>query len=43
MDFDKKIKRVTAGEVGESFLIIGSEKTAIVDTGAAYCAPDMIR
>jgi len=43
MDFDKKIKRVTAGEVGESFLIIGSEKTAIVDTGAAYCAPDMIK
>lgn len=42
-DFDKVIKRVTAGKGGESFLIIGSEKTAVVDTGAAFCALDLIK
>jgi len=42
-DFSNVIRRVTAGKGGESFLIIGSEKTAIVDTGAAFCALDLIK
>ncbi|MBQ3379011.1 MAG: MBL fold metallo-hydrolase [Clostridia bacterium] len=41
-DFDKVIKRVTGGKGGESFLILGSEKTAVIDTGAAYCASALI-
>lgn len=41
-DFDKVIKRVTGGKGGESFLILGSEKTAVIDTGAAYCASVLI-
>ncbi|MBR2743634.1 MAG: MBL fold metallo-hydrolase [Clostridia bacterium] len=41
-DFDKVIKRVTGGKGGESFLILGSKKTAVIDTGAAYCASVLI-
>ena len=37
--FPADICRVTAGHGGESFLIIGSEKTALYDCGMAYCGP----
>ena len=43
-DFDRfafpaelEMYRVTAGHGGESFLIVGSEKTALYDCGMAYC------
>jgi len=43
-DFDRfafpaelEMFRVTAGHGGESFLIVGSEKTALYDCGMAYC------
>ena len=35
--FPAQIIRVTAGHGGESFLIVGSEKTALYDCGMAYC------
>lgn len=35
--FDAGIKRVTAGDGGEALLLIGSEKTAVLDCGMAYC------
>lgn len=40
--FPEKILRVTAGAGGEALLILGSEKTALIDCGMAYCAQDMI-
>lgn len=40
---DKKIKRITGGDGGEALLILGSEKTAILDCGMAFCAPEMVR
>lgn len=33
---------VSAGKGGESLLIIGSEKTAVYDTGMAYCGPGLV-
>lgn len=36
-DFPANIHRVTSGNGGETFLIIGSEKTALYDCGMAYC------
>ena len=46
-DFDRfafpsemEIYRVTSGHGGESFLIVGSEKTALYDCGMAYCGED---
>lgn len=36
-NFPKGIKRVTAGHGGEALLICGSEKTALLDCGMAYC------
>lgn len=41
-DFPKYLKRVTSGSGGESILIFGSEKTAIYDTGMAYCHDRLI-
>ena len=35
--FPCDIRRVTAGHGGESFLIMGKEKTALYDCGMAYC------
>lgn len=35
------IRRVTAGRGGEALLVMGSEKTALIDTGMAYCGPEM--
>ncbi len=35
--FPANIHRVTSGNGGETFLIIGSEKTALYDCGMAYC------
>lgn len=35
--FAAGIKRVTAGTGGEALLIAGSEKTALIDCGMAYC------
>ena len=47
-DFDRfgfpaEIYRVTGGHGGESFLIVGSEKTALYDCGMAYCGEDTVR
>lgn len=39
----KGIERVTAGRGGESLLIIGTEKTAVYDTGMAYCGPALVQ
>lgn len=36
-DYPDSIVRVTAGHGGEAILITGSEKTALYDTGMAYC------
>jgi 2-aminobenzoylacetyl-CoA thioesterase len=36
------IKRVTAGHGGEALLIIGSEKTALIDCGMAYCGEALV-
>ena len=41
-EFPKNIVRVTAGKGGEALLILGSEKTALVDCGMAYCADKLI-
>lgn len=41
--FPGNIHRVTAGNGGEAVLIIGSEKTAVIDCGMAYCGKEMIR
>lgn len=40
-DFPGNIHRVTAGFGGEVILIIGSEKTAIIDCGMAYCGREL--
>lgn len=40
--FPGNIYRVTAGYGGEAILIIGSEKTALIDCGMAYCGEDMV-
>ncbi|MDF2635078.1 MAG: beta-lactamase domain protein [Pelosinus sp.] len=37
-----KIIDVTGGQGGKAFLLIGEEKTALVDCGMAYCAPTLI-
>lgn len=39
-DFPCNIIRVTAGHGGESLLICGSEKNALLDCGMAYCAEE---
>lgn len=36
------IYKVTAGNGGDSYLIVGNEKTAVMDCGMAYCAPGLI-
>lgn len=41
-DFPSAIVRVTAGEGGEALLVLGSEKTALIDCGMAYCANSLI-
>ena len=40
-NFPEGIKRVTAGQGGEAILIIGTEKTALIDCGMAYCGADL--
>ena len=37
------IIEVTGGKGGDSFLLAGEDKTALMDCGMAYCAPDLIR
>lgn len=39
---DGSIKRVAAGRGGDCVLIQGSEKTAVVDTGMAYCGQRLV-
>ena len=41
-NFPEGIKRVTAGSGGEAVLIIGTEKTALIDCGMAYCGDDLV-
>jgi len=41
--FGAGIKRVTAGPGGEAILIMGSEKTALLDCGMAYCGEALIK
>lgn len=36
-DFPGNVSRVTAGHGGEALLLTGSEKTALLDCGMAYC------
>ncbi len=36
------IRRVTGGSGGEALLIIGSEKTAVYDTGMAWCGDSLV-
>ena len=36
-DFPSPIFRVTAGQGGEALLVLGSEKTALIDCGMGYC------
>lgn len=38
-DFPGPVYRVTGGHGGEALLICGSEKTALLDCGMAYCGP----
>lgn len=40
-EFAGGIRRVTAGMGGEALLIVGSEKTALIDCGMAYCGDDL--
>jgi len=40
--FPEGIERMTAGPGGESLLILGSEKTALLDCGMACCAGQLI-
>ncbi len=37
LNFPEPIYRVTAGQGGEALLIVGSEKTALIDCGMGYC------
>lgn len=37
-----KIVDVTGGKGGNAFLLVGKEKTALIDCGMAYCAPNLI-
>lgn len=41
--FPEGIVRVTAGPGGESLLVLGSDKTALIDCGMAYCYEDLIK
>lgn len=41
-DLPSNMERVTAGNSGESILIIGSEKTALYDCGMAYCGEEIL-
>ncbi|MCQ4635984.1 MBL fold metallo-hydrolase [Anaerovorax odorimutans] len=40
--FPEGIHRVTAGHGGEAILICGSEKTALLDCGMAYCGDELV-
>ena len=42
-DFPEYLERVTSGFGGETFLIFGSEKTALYDCGMAYCSMETIK
>ena len=42
-DFLDNIIRVTAGQGGEALLVLGSEKTALVDCGMAYCTNKLLK
>ena len=41
-DFPADVYRVTAGFGGEALLIVGSEKTGLLDCGMAYCGEKMV-
>lgn len=43
LDFPEPIYRVTAGQGGEALLIIGNEKTALMDCGMGYCWEQLLR
>ena len=40
--FPEGIRRVTAGRGGEAILILGEERTALLDCGMAYCGSRMV-
>lgn len=40
--FPEGIRRVTAGRGGEAILILGRERTALLDCGMAYCGSRMV-
>ena len=37
------IKDVTGGKGGSAYLLLGKDKTALIDCGMAYCAPELIK
>lgn len=41
-EFPDGIRRVTAGKGGEALLIIGSDKTALIDCGMAFCGETLV-
>ncbi|MGL4483908.1 MAG: MBL fold metallo-hydrolase, partial [Anaerovoracaceae bacterium] len=41
-NYPENIIRVTAGKGGESLLILGNKKTALIDTGMAYCGDRLV-
>lgn len=42
-DFPADVYRVTGGRGGEALLIMGSEKTALLDCGMAFCGSRMVK
>jgi len=42
-DLPEGMVRVTAGHGGEAILVLGSEKTALVDCGMAYCEEGLLQ
>lgn len=43
LDFPEPVHRVTAGQGGEALLLLGSEKTALIDCGMGYCWEALLR
>ena len=41
--FPGPVYRVTGGHGGEALLIAGSDKTALIDCGMAYCGQETVK
>ena len=42
-DFPADVHRVTGGRGGEALLVLGSERTALIDCGMAFCGRRMVK